>query len=79
MKIKRPTLNAIRFKQILKEMGIPAIKMARDLKWSHTKLNWFVKGYYSPSDRDRQKIIGYLSNYNTDDLFITPMESQDNV
>lgn len=53
-------LNESVFKELIARKGVPAIRMARDLGWSHTKLNWFVKGYYSPSLEDRKKIAQYL-------------------
>jgi hypothetical protein len=44
--------------------------MARDLGWSHTKLNWFVRGYYAPSADAREKIATYLNAKNLSELFI---------
>lgn len=64
-------LNEATFKKLLARKGIPAIRMARDLGWSHTKLNWFAKGYYFPSPSDRLKITSYLQAAEVPDLFVT--------
>lgn len=53
-------MDQINLRVALARKGITQIQCARDLGWSHTKLNYFARGYYEPSHGDKERLAAYL-------------------